>query len=420
MDSVTQHLEETALARFLELVRVNTTSNEKTRADDRPSTEGQMAGLRLVQSWLPDLGFQNIVVDPRGFLVAMLPARPGYEEMEPIGFGAHIDTSADVPGDVNPIIHRNYRGGVITYPAKPDLVLDPASCKALAGVIGHDVVTSDGTTLLGADDKSGIVVCLAAFSALRQFTSLPHGPICFFVLSDEEIGVVGASKIPTDMLPKVCYTLDGGLPGEVECECWNASRLDLTFNGRPHHPGYGKEGGLTNAAEILGRFIGMLSEAHTPAHTAGRDGFVHVHECSGNMAKATLALLVRDFDRDGLSRREQEIAQLVTLLHTRYPHLKIEVARTDQYANMRQALDTRPEVLARAIAAIKSAGLSPIQKEIRGGTDGSKLTERGVLTPNLGSGQANIHSAREFTTVQWMGQCAAVVLETASNWAEPA
>jgi tripeptide aminopeptidase len=405
------------LDRFLRYVAID------TRADDRstssPTTTGQLTLLRLLLDELRELGLQDAAIDEHGYLMATVPATPGMEDVPAIGFIAHVDTSPEMPGsDVKPIVHRAYSGGDIRFPDDPALVLRASDDPALAARIGDDIVTASGLTLLGADDKAGVAEIMAAAEQLVKFPGRRHGPIRIAFTPDEEIGR-GADGFDVARFGAACaYTIDGGSRGELEYESFSADVMTLTFNGFNTHPGYAK-GRMVNAIKLASRFIERLPrESLSPETTSGYEGFVHPYQIDAAVDRTRIKVLIRDFATPALAEREALLAGIARAVVAEQPGASVEIGIDEQYRNMKEVIDRTPEVVDRARAALRRAGLEPIEKPIRGGTDGSRLSFMGLPTPNLFAGEHNFHSRLEWVSVQDMELAVRVIVEVASEPAQ--
>jgi len=406
-----------ALARFLRYVTVD------TRADDTsascPSTPGQLELARMLAAELRDLGASDAAVDANGYVMATVPASPGCEQIPAIGFVAHVDTSPEMSGtNVRPIVHARYEGGDIVLPDDPTAVLRVADNPALAERIGDDIVTASGMTLLGADDKAGVAAIVAAAERLIASPHLRHGPVRICFTPDEEIGR-GANSFDVQKFGCVCaYTLDGGGRGELEYESFSADLVTAAFKGFNTHPGYAR-GRMVNAIRVASDFIASLPRTElTPEVTDGYDGFVHAYDVNAAVDRTVVKVLLRDFD----TRQLAVLRELVeTRAHTAvaaHPGASVEVKVQEQYRNMREVLDLHPDVIDKARVAMRRLGLEPVERPIRGGTDGSRLSFMGLPTPNLFAGEHNFHSRLEWVSAQDMDLAALVVVELACVWAE--
>jgi tripeptide aminopeptidase len=397
-------LAEDVLQRFQRYVRIDTQSSTETGTE--PSTPGQLELGRLLVEELRAIGLVDAEMDDGGFTFATLPG-----DGPVVGLLAHVDTTPEVPGaGVEPIVHTAYDGGVIELP-RDGTVLDPAAMPVLAGKAGHDIVTSSGDTLLGADDKAGVAEIMAAVAHLAAHPELPRPTLRIGFTPDEEIGL-GATRFDLERFGARCaYTLDGSQPGELQDETFSAVGVTVTFRGVDVHPGYAT-GKLVNATRLAAKFLTALPPELTPEATQDREGFVHAYEVDATTARSRIKLIVRDFDEELL---QQHVALVRRTAEEVLPAAEVSV--TDQYSNMRRHLEAHPEVVERAAQAIRAEGLEVVRVPIRGGTDGSILSARGLPTPNLFTGGHEYHSKREWASVQDMASAAATVVRLAEAWA---
>ena len=403
-----------AIDRFLRYVRVWTTSDENS--DSFPSTENQFELGKLLTNELKNLNAKEVVHDKFGYVYAFLPPSKGYENAQNVGFIAHLDTSPAVNGiDVKPVIHRNYDGTAIKFAQNDDLSLSLSDSPQLANYIGLDIITSQGDTLLGADDKAGIAEIMAACTAWQKYPELKHGPITICFFPDEEIGK-GTDRIDLNKIPKVCYTLDGSEMGQLEIECFDAWKVNLKFVGLNVHPGYAKNV-MINAIQIASRFLSELPEDQSPEHTEDREGFYHLSRLQGNEEEATATLIIRDFHIEDNTRRMEYIDILKGFFEKRYPDLKIELKFEHQYQNMLTFLKDEYQIVDLAKEAIEAAGLEVKAHSIRGGTDGAHLSARGIPTPNIFAGGVLFHSRKEYIPTLALQKGAEVILHLADLWA---
>jgi tripeptide aminopeptidase len=367
---------------------------------------------------LRELGLDDAELDAHGYVMATLPARDGAIDAPPVGLIAHLDTSPDAPGrGVDPIVHRAYDGGVIELP-RAGTRLDPASMPELSSAAGHDLVTSSGDTLLGADDKAGVAIIVSAVAHLVAHPELPRPPLRIAFTPDEEIGE-GATLFDIPRFGVRCaYTLDGSALGELQDESFSAVEAIVTVDGVDVHPGQAT-GKLVNALRTIARIVAALPAELSPERTAGREGFIHPYELTGSSARAELRLIVRDFDEHRLDEHVALLQRLAEEVVDAAPGAQLTVDVRRQYRNMRDFLDDSPEVVAAAEAAIREEGIEPIRTPIRGGTDGSRLSEMGLPTPNIFTGGHEYHSVREWASVQEMAAAAATVVRLADVWARP-
>ena len=402
--SLAETLAPDLLERFQRYVRVDTQSSPDSGAE--PSTPGQLDLGRLLVEELREIGLDDAAMDEGGFTFATLPG-----DGPVIGLLAHVDTTPEVPGaGVEPIVHRGYDGGAIELPREAT-VLDPEAMPVLASKRGHDIVTSSGDTLLGADDKAGVAEIMAAVAHLAAHPELPRPTLRVAFTPDEEIGL-GATRFDLERFGATCaYTLDGSQPGELQDESFSAVGVTVTFRGVDVHPGWAT-GKLVNATRLAGRFLAALPPELTPEATRDREGFVHVHDVDATTARAEIKLIARDFDDELL---EQHVALVRRTAEAVAADVEVEVK--PQYSNMRRRLEAVPEVVERAAQAIRAEGLEVVRVPIRGGTDGSILTARGLPTPNLFTGGHEYHSKREWASVQDMASAAATVVRLAEAWA---
>ncbi|MBK5112221.1 MAG: peptidase T [Candidatus Heimdallarchaeota archaeon] len=401
--------------RFLKYVKIDTTSDEGTGTF--PSTEKQFDLGKILVNELKELGFENVTLDEFCFVYGDLPASKGYDKAQPIGLLAHMDTSpAESGANIEPIIHEKYDGKPIIYTKNPDITLTMQDSPLLEKFKGMDIITSSGDTLLGADDKAGIAGIMAAAAAWYKYPELKHGPLTVCFTPDEEIGH-GTTKINMDRLPKFCYTFDGGEMGELEIECFDAWSATITFNGISVHPGYAKNL-MVNAIEIASRFVAQIPEAETPQHRENREGFYHLYKMEGDCVKAKTVFILRDFKKENNQKRMKYLEKLKIAFVERYPGLKINLDFKHSYENMLVYLEEHAEVIQKAAEAIKMADLELHQTLIRGGTDGARLSARGIPTPNLFAGGVLFHSLKEYIPIPALQKSAEVILYLAKNWME--
>jgi tripeptide aminopeptidase len=404
------------LGRFCRYVRIETQSRRDRVSS--PSTPGQLDLGRLLVEELQAAGLEDARLDDNGYVTATLPRN--MEEHAPvIGLIAHMDTTPDAPGaGVEPIVHRAYDGGVLALP-RGGTRLDPESMPELGAKRGHDIVTASGDTVLGADDKAGVAEVMAAVSHLAAHPELPRPTLRIAFTPDEEIGE-GATLLDLERFGANCaYTLDGSDLGELQDETFSALEAMVTVHGVDVHPGQAT-GKLVNAVRVLAKIVSLLpADRLSPESTSGRDGFIHVYEFTGTPAKATLRAILRDFDDELL---EEHLALLKRIAHEVIggePRARLEFTAREQYRNMRRYLEPVPMVLAAAEAAIRAEGIEPVRRPIRGGTDGSRLSEMGLPTPNLFTGGHEYHSVREWASVQDMAAAAATIVHLAEAWTLP-
>jgi len=413
-DTIREFILNDVRERFLRYVQVHTTSNENN--DVTPSTQHQWDLLKMLKDELAGLGLQNVEISEHGYVYATLPSTDG-AKAAPFALLAHVDTSPDQPGEhVKPQRHEKWDGKAITFPDDPSLKLTPNDSPELSLFKGETIITASGKTLLGADDKAGVAEIMAAMATFQKFPELPHGEIRVCFTPDEEIGR-GTIKIDGDKLPKFCYTLDGGFPGELEDENFDAWRVDMKFKGIGVHPGYAKDK-MINAAVVASRYVAHLPEWKTPEHTEKREGFIHVVSINGDFENAAVTAIVRDFEEENNKVTIEYMETLAKTYEKRFPGLAIELKVTHQYENMRDIVRKTPEVVDLADKAMRDAGVEPIRKSIRGGTDGARLTQLGHPTPNIFAGGLMFHSRREWIAESAMVKAVETVLHLAKGWVE--
>jgi tripeptide aminopeptidase len=391
------------LERFLRYVRIDTQS--KRDRTQSPSTPGQLDLARLLVDELEQAGLADAELDGNGYVTATLPG-----DGPTVGLIAHVDTSPDAPGKgVEPLVHENYDGTPLTLPRNGTVVEAPHAQ-------GHDIVTSSGDTLLGADDKAGVAEIMAAVAHLARHPELPRPTLRVGFTPDEEIGE-GATLFDVERFGAVCaYTLDGSDLGELQDETFSAEEVVLTIHGVDAHPGwaYGK---LVNAARLAGEVLAALPAALTPERTRGREGFIHPYEVDATAGKATIRAIVRDFDDDKLAEHTALLRATAERIVAGAPGARLEVAVTPQYPNMRRFIEAFPQAAENAEKAIEAEGIEVKRTAIRGGTDGSRLSAMGLPTPNLFTGGHEYHSPREWASVQEMAAAAATIVRLAEVWA---
>jgi tripeptide aminopeptidase len=404
------------LARFLRYVRIDTQSRRDRTSS--PSTPGQLDLGRVLVADLEEAGLDDVRLDENGYVRGTLPGNDGNGSGggQVIGLIAHMDTSPDAPGDgVEPIVHRGYGGGVIELP-REGTVLDPAAMPELADKIGHDIVTGSGDTLLGADDKAGVAEIMAGVAYLASHPELPRPTLRVAFTPDEEIGE-GATLFDVEGFGARCaYTLDGSDIGELQDETFSAVEAILTVRGVDVHPGQAT-GKLVNALRLAAQIVAALpSDTLTPETTADREGFIHPTELTATAGKAEVRFILRDFDDDLLARHVALLEEAAERVTAAQPRARFELSVRDQYRNMQRVLHAVPNVTDAAEAAIRAEGIEPSRRPIRGGTDGSRLSEMGLPTPNIFTGGHEYHSVREWASVQDMAAAAAVVVRLAEVW----
>ena len=413
---IQEYLLNDALKRFLRYVKVWTTSDESSPSF--PSTDNQFELGKILVEELKQLGFENVIQDNLGFVYAYLPPSQGCEHVKAIGLLAHLDTSSAVNGkDVKPVIHKNYDGSEIKYAQNKDLSLTITDSPNLEKYIGLDIITSQGDTLLGADDKAGIAEIMAACASWKKYSELKHGPITICFTTDEETGKHSILKADKKRLPKICYTLDGGEIGQLDFECFDAWLATFKFNGLSVHPGHAKNK-MINAIHIACRFFSELPEFESPEHTEEREGFFHLTKLQGKAEEATARVLIRDYDLKRNQRRMDHLKAMKDLYEIRYPGLEIELNFEHQYENMLKYLEREQKVIELAQKAIELAGIEVKIPAIRGGTDGAQLSAKGIPTPNIFTGGELFHSRKEYIPTIALQKAAEVVIYLAELWTQ--
>jgi tripeptide aminopeptidase len=403
------------LRRFERYVRIDTQSTTERRQS--PSTPGQLDLGRVLVEELTAAGVSDAALDPNGYVTATLPGNTGNGPV--VGLIAHMDTSPDAPGaGVEPIVHRDYGGGVIALP-RDGTRLDPETMPELSAKLGHDIVTSSGDTLLGADDKAGVAEIMAAVAHLAAHPELPRPTLRVCFTPDEEIGE-GATLFDIERFGALCaYTMDGSEIGEFTDETFSAQEIVITVHGVDVHPGHAT-GKLVSALRLAADIVAALpSDRLTPDTTSGREGFIHVSRLTGTAAVAEIRAIVRDFDEDRLAGHVALFQQTARDVMARAPRATLDVKVRRQYRNMREYIDPVPFVVEAAEAAISAEGVEPVRVPVRGGTDGSLLSEMGLPTPNIFTGGHEYHSVREWASVQDMASAAATVIRLAEVWTRP-
>lgn len=402
--------------RLIRYARIDTRSDESSQTS--PSTSRQYDLLQLLVDELHEIGASDVVLTPYGAVIGTIPATvPG--DIPTVAFLAHVDTAPAFTGaGVEPLVHRDYDGADIALPDDPEQVLSTADSPYLATKIGDDIITASGTTLLGADDKAGIAIAMTMARQLIDDPDIAHGPIRICFTPDEEIGRGVHPDLPADLQADVAYTLDGGKLGDVVYETFSADKATVTIQGVSIHPGQAKDV-LVNALHLAAKIVMTLPHVtRTPETTEGREGFIHVYQISGNPAEATLEFILRDFERDELEAHGALLRQVCETVAATEPRATITCEITAQYRNMRYWLehDMRPVEL--AIEACQAHGIKTFSTPTRGGTDGSRLTELGVPTPNLFTGMQNIHGPLEWISVRDMAMATEMCITLARLWSD--
>lgn len=408
---------DTVLDRFLRYVQIDTQSDPASPT--QPSTEKQKTLSRLLVSELLAIGLADAEMDSNGYVYATVPANTD-KDVPVICFCSHVDTAPDFSGTgVKPQIIRNYAGGDITLLGDRSRVIRVSEYPELNNQIGNDLITTDGTTLLGADDKAGVAEIVTAAEILLKDKSIPHGAIKLLFTPDEEIGR-GVDKVDLKKLgARFAYTMDGETAGTIEDETFSADGLEISITGVAMHPGFAK-GRMENAIKVASEIIARLPHDVSPEGTEGRDGFVHPVGVTGSMEKATISMIVRDFTVAGLHEKEAMVDEIAKAVIANYPGSGYRIAVKEQYRNMKEVLDKNPEIVEYAEEAIRRAGMEPIRGSIRGGTDGSRLSFMGLPTANIFAGGHAFHSPLEWISRQDMEKAVSTIVELARLWEERA
>lgn len=403
--------------RFLTYVKVDTQSDDAN--DSCPSTPGQLTLGRMLVEELKSIGMEEVTMDENGYVMATLPANT--ETSAPtIGFLAHMDTATDFTGaNVNPQIVDSYDGGDIVLNEGLLVVLSPKEFPELAGYQGQTLITTDGTTLLGADNKAGVAEIMTAMAYLIRHPEVKHGKVRVAFTPDEEIGRGAHRFIVAAFNAKYAYTVDGGPLGELEYESFNAARAKITFKGTNVHPGTAK-GKMINSMKLAMDFNGRLPVLEAPETTEGYEGFFHLNQMSGNVEETSLSYIIRDFDRDNFNARKALVESLVQEFREACGQDNVILELKDQYYNMREKIEPVMEVVNIAHQAMTNLGITPLIKPIRGGTDGSQLSFMGLPTPNIFTGGMNYHGKYEYVSVDHMVQAANVIVEIIKLYAQDA
>lgn len=392
--------------RFLSYVAFDTQSDELTNMT--PSTPGQMVFARYLKEQLEKMGLEEISLDENGYVMATLPAN--IDKATPVvGFIAHLDTAPDMSGKhVHPRIVKNYDGGVIILNEEQNIVLSPEEFPELNNYLGQDLIVTDGTTLLGADDKAGIAEIISAVAYLQQHPEIKHGKIRIAFNPDEEIGQ-GAHKFDVKLFgADFAYTMDGGAVGELEFENFNAASAKVTIKGRNVHPGSAKHK-MINSMRVATQFIVMLPRWETPEHTEGYEGFYHLIGIQGTVEETVLSYILRDHDRARFESRKREMEHLVRKTNMEFPG-STAVEIKDQYYNMREKIEPVMHIIEIAEKAMREAGVEPKVQPIRGGTDGAQLSFKGLPCPNIFAGGENFHGRYEYVSIQSMEKATDVIV----------
>lgn len=394
--------------RFISYAQVDTQSDENS--ETCPSTPGQLVLAQMLIDELKAIGMQEVTMDANGYVMATLPSNTD-QEIPTVGFLAHMDTATDFTGaGVKPQVIENYNGQDIVLNEALNIVLSPREFPELAGYKGHTLITTDGTTLLGADDKAGIAEIMTAMAYLIRHPELKHGKVRVAFTPDEEIGR-GPEKFDVSAFDAVyAYTMDGGPLGGIEYESFNAASAIITCRGKNVHPGSAK-GKMVNASKIAMELHGKLPVNETPEETEGYEGFYHLSSIHGDVEQTQLRYLIRDHDRNRFQERKSELARIVEELQKKYGEQRIELEIKDEYFNMREKIEPVMEVVDIATQALENLGIVPMIQPIRGGTDGSQLSYMGLPTPNIFTGGENYHGRFEYVSVDNMLHAVNTIIE---------
>jgi tripeptide aminopeptidase len=408
---------ETALDRFLRYAKIDTQSAEDQ--ETVPSTRKQFNLANLLVKELKEIGAENVRVSEFGIVYASVTGNLADNSKAPVvGFIAHMDTSPAVSGEnVNPIIHKNYQGGDIVLPKDPTQVLTVAKNPELKDLIGDDIITADGTTLLGSDDKSGVAEIMTMIDTLKQDPQIKHGTLAIAFTPDEEVGT-GVEKFDVKGFgARFAYTVDGETLGEISNETWSARTATITFKGKSTHPGTAK-GIMVNAMYAAGDYLSRFPKDMLPETTDDRVGFVHPYAGVIDVEESSVKILLRDFELSGLDAKEKVLRDMVTQTQAKFPEVKIAIEVKEDYKNMKEVLKDYPELTDNAIEAARRAGVKAFIKPIRGGTDGSRLTFQGLPTPNLFTGGGNFHGKLEFNSRRGLEKTTETLINLAQIFAE--
>ncbi len=405
----------TVLERFLRYVRIDTQSREDSPT--YPSTPGQLELLRHLVTELQAIGVSDAAMDEHGYVFGTIPSTSAKTTVPTIGFIAHVDTSPEMSGQgVTPIVHRHYQGEDLVLPDDPRVVLRLADNPALEEQLGHDIVTASGTTLLGADNKSGVAEIVTAAEYLLAHPEIPHGAIRLGFTPDEEVGAGTKYFDVARFGARYAYTMDGETRGELETESFSADAMTVVFQGFNTHPGYAK-GKMVNAIKVASDFIARLPSGElSPETTAGYDGYVHPYVVNASVDQTTVKLLIRDFKTAGLRDKEARLHALATATVADWPGASFAATVEESYRNMKEVLDQHPMAAECAREAIRRCGLPLRERPIRGGTDGCRLSFMGLPTPNIFAGEHNFHSRLEWVSVQDMEKAVEVIVQLAQVW----
>lgn len=412
----TLEIKHTVVERFCKYVQIDTQSDPLSKTF--PSTMKQKDLAKVLVEELLEMGISDAHMDEHGYVYATIPSNTS-KDVPVICFCSHMDTAPDCSGkDVKPLIHKNYDGSPIVLPDDNSIVLDPENHPYLNDLRGSDIITASGTTLLGADDKAGVAEIMDAAHFLMSNPEIKHGDIRILFTPDEEIGR-GVDHVDMKKLgAKFGYTMDSGMLGHIEDETFSADGVVITIHGVSVHPGYAK-GKMENAMKIAGEIlVNLPKDRICPEATSGKEGFVHPTRLSGVLEKAEINFIIRDFTTAGLHRLEAELENITKNVLSKYPNSSYEFKVSEQYRNMKEILDQHPEVMAYAKEAIERAGMNPVTKPIRGGTDGSRLSFMGMPCPNIFTGEMAFHSKHEYVGVRDMEKAVETIVRLCMIWEE--
>lgn len=406
--------------RFKEYVKIDTQSDGNSNT--YPSTVKQLDLSKLLVKQLKSLNLNDIELNEHGYIFATIPSNLPYNHTPPvptIGFIAHVDTSPDVSGaNINPVIHNNYQGGEIQLPEDPSIIIKPDTDPELKNCIGHDIITSDGTTLLGADNKAGIAEIITAAESLQNSSFIKHGEIKIAFTVDEEIGR-GTQHFDINKFgAKYAYTVDGETAGEIEDETFCADTVTITIKGINIHPGYAKDK-MVNSIKTAAALIQKLPQnSLSPETTEKREGYIHPSTFTGGVDETVIYFLIRDFTLEGLKEKGKLLNKFLNEVKEEFPGTDADIKVDESYRNMRYVLEKHPHVTQYAIEAVERAGITPKKNLIRGGTDGARLSYMGIPTPNIFTGGHNFHSKKEWISIQDMQKAVETIIHLAIIWAE--
>lgn len=408
-------MKEELIKRLTTYVKIDTQSDENS--DTIPTTPGQVELVGLLINELKEIGMEDVEADENGYLMATLPANTD-KKVPTIGFLAHVDTATDFTGkNVNPQTIENFDGKDITLNKELNIVLSAKEYPELPNYKGHTLITTDGTTLLGADNKAGIAEIMTAMNYLIQHPEIEHGRIRVAFTPDEEIGR-GPHKFDVDRFDaKYAYTIDGGPLGELQYESFNAAAAKVTFKGNSVHPGTAKSK-MVNSGKLATEFVSKFPEKEAPEHTEGYEGFYHLISITGDVESTKVYYIIRDHDRDKFEDKKATLESYVTEMQDKYGRENVELEMKDQYYNMREKIEPEKQILEVASQAMKKLDIEPIIAPVRGGTDGSQLSFMGLPTPNIFTGGENFHGKYEYVSVDNMEKATKVIAEIAHLFTE--